>query len=364
MTPMTDLGDDHEGEHALPFATADLPGTGGVPSRSPGEFRVREIPAYAPRGEGEHLFVRFEKRELSTPTAVTAIARALAVDPGNTGYAGLKDTHAVTEQWASFQGADPERALALELDGIRVLEAARHTNKLRTGHLRGNAFELLVRGAGPRIDDARAILAALERDGAPSYFGEQRFGRRGQNVARARRWLLEKGRAPRSRFDRKLLVSVLQSLLFNDVLAARIEDGLLSRAVAGDLMRKEDTGGLFACEDVATDDERAAKFEISATGPMFGNRMREPTDEARAREQSVLERRRISREHIAMWSRWGEGTRRPLRMRLVDPWVEVVGEDLAIGFALPKGGFATVVAREITKGSEMRPLSSGVPSHT
>jgi tRNA pseudouridine13 synthase len=338
-----------------------LPGTGGVLSRSPGDFRVREIPAYSPSGEGEHLFVRFEKRELNTPDAVTAIARALGVDPRGAGWAGLKDRHAVTEQWASFAGADAGRALALELEGIRVLEAVRHPHKLRTGHLRGNAFEVVVRGAGSRLDAARAIIARLERDGVPDYFGEQRFGRGGDNAARARRWLLEGGRAPRSRFDKKLLVSALQSLLFNDALAERIRDGLLGRAVLGDVLKKEDTGGLFVCEDVATDDARAARFEVSATGPMFGARMRAAAAEAGEREARVLARHGITKEHVAGWSRWGEGTRRPFRVRLADPRVEARGEDLHLAFGLPKGAFATVVVREVTKN---RPLSEGLASHT
>ncbi len=42
------------------------------------------------------------------------------------GYAGRKDRFAVARQWFSVPRLDPGRALALEGEGIRVLEAVRH----------------------------------------------------------------------------------------------------------------------------------------------------------------------------------------------------------------------------------------------
>ena len=61
-----------------------------------------------------------------------------------------------------------ERALALEGEGVRVLEAVRHPHKLRTGQLRGNRFELKLRDLS-KPGRVAPLLAqrtgALESDG-------------------------------------------------------------------------------------------------------------------------------------------------------------------------------------------------------
>ena len=86
----------------LPYLTASLPGTGGVLRAQPEDFVVDEVPAYPPSGEGDHVFVRIEKRGLNTAQAVERIARALDVNPRDIGVAGMKDRHAVTRQWISL----------------------------------------------------------------------------------------------------------------------------------------------------------------------------------------------------------------------------------------------------------------------
>ncbi len=333
---------------SLPFATElDRPIAGRIKER-PEDFEVEELPAYEPCGEGEHLYLFIEKIGLDTKTASDRIARAIGAAPRDAGWAGLKDRHAVTRQWLSFARADAPPDLAL--DGIRVLRAARHRNKLRTGHLHGNRFRVLLRGAqAERADDARALLDALARHGAPAYYGEQRFGRDGGNAHAARAWLVDGGPAPRDRFRRKLLVSSLQSELFNRLLAARVSAGELASIVEGDLCRKEDSGGLFVATDLATERARAAAFEVSATGPMFGASMRWPEGEARAREEAALAAAGLDLAALERWRKHGEGTRRPYRFRVQGASVEVEPEGLRIAFTLPAGAYATVVLRELTR---------------
>ncbi|MFO0627613.1 MAG: tRNA pseudouridine(13) synthase TruD [Polyangiales bacterium] len=169
-----------------------MPGIGGVLRATVDDFCVDEIPAYEPSGQGEHTYARIEKRGLTTPAAVEALARALGVNPRDVGHAGLKDRHATTTQWLSLPRTDPARVLALALPGIRVLAAARHGNKLRTGHLKGNRFTLRVTGLDD-LDEAlrrtAPIADVLTREGVPNYYGEQRFGRDGDNFARGSAWL-------------------------------------------------------------------------------------------------------------------------------------------------------------------------------
>lgn len=330
----------------LPRLIAGPPPLVGQVRVRPEDFRVDEIPAYPPSGRGDHLFVRFEKVDLDTPEAVRRIAQAIGADPNQAGFAGLKDRRAVTTQWASFLFGDPSRLEGASIDGVRVLEHARHGHKLRTGHLRGNRFSLLLRSDAPGdLDRAREALAELARRGVPNYFGEQRFGR--DNVAAARRWIVEGGPAPRDRWKRKLYVSALQSAIFNELLAERVREGTVDSAIDGDLLRKEDTGGLFVAEDLERERERALRFEITATGPMFGARMRWPEREARRREEEALARAGLDEARLERVRASGEGTRRPYRVRIEDPVLTVEPEGVRLAFTLPSGAYATVVIREL-----------------
>ena len=334
----------------LPYLTATLPGIGGVLRATADDFFVDEIPAYAATGQGEHVFAHIEKRGLTTPAAVTAIARALGVRDRDIGVAGMKDRHAVTRQWLSLPPpTDPERVRALALPDITVLEATRHPHKLRTGHVRANRFRLVVKDATD-AGAARAILDALARaPGAPNYYGEQRFGRDGDNAARGREILQAGGRGKMDRF----MISALQSELFNAWLAARLTDGLYDRAIAGDVLHKRG-GGLFDCTDPATDTARLGVGEVAPTGPMFGDAMRRPADgsEAAAREDAILAAGGLTRESFHPVRRIAEGTRRDAAIEVGEASVEPAGmAGLVVCFTLPGGAYATSVMRELQKTS-------------
>ncbi len=282
-------------EGDLPYATPELPGVGGIAKVVPEDFEVEELPAYLPSGAGEHLDLWVEKRGRNTPEVARAVAAALGVTERQVGYAGLKDRQAVTRQWLSvLTKATPATPTELAGEGFRVLQIARHGNKLRTGHSKGNRFTVLLRGA-IGADPARAVLETLARRGSPNWFGAQRFGRDGDNAALGLALLgqgdhpsLEKAR--RDRFLRRLALSALQSELFNRVLALRLRESALDRAELGDQLQlgEDGRGPLFLCEDAAVDGPRVTAFEVAPTGPMFGARMKEPGGLQAQREARVL----------------------------------------------------------------------------
>lgn len=338
----------------LPFITAHVPAIQGVLKQTPEDFEVEEVPAYLPSGEGEHLYLWIEKRELNTPDAARSLARALQTRPENAGWAGLKDRRAVTRQWISFQCPSTPTAESFDVPGVRVLSVSRHGNKLRTGHLRGNRFRLRLAAVPEGHDDhARAALAHLQQVGLPAYFGTQRFGFGGKNLSSAYAWIVGGERAPQKPFLRKLFVSALQGALFNSWLGERIDNKTFGSALLGDLMRKEDTGGVFLCEDPVIDSARVASWEISPTGPMFGARMKSPTGEALALESAQLERFGVTMEHLARVERFGEGTRRPARVRPDQVSMVRAGPDLVLEFGLPRGAYATELVSELLKTREL-----------
>lgn len=339
---------------ALPFVTPDLPGTGGIAKVVPEDFRVDEVPAYLPCGEGEHTYLHVEKRGRNTREVVEDLARMLHVSAREAGVAGQKDRHALTTQWVSFPGVDPAKAEGLEGPGFRVLAAKRHGNKLRTGHLRGNRFELRLRGVGPEaLARARAVGDALAVRGLPNFYGPQRFGRFGDNAEVGRLLLLgaddPRVRRVRDRTQRRFLISAFQSDVFNRVLAARVADGSWTHPLVGDVLQKLPAGGLFVCEDPAADDPRVASFELSITGPMPGRKVRPAPGGAPAElEERMLAETGVGAEHLARTAD-AEGARRVMRLPLALDAREDA-EGLVLSFELPPGAYATVVLREITKG--------------
>jgi tRNA pseudouridine13 synthase len=342
----------------------------GVIKSTPEDFVVEEIPAYEASGEGPHVFVRFTKRGLTTDDAMRALARALGSDPREAGAAGMKDKHAVTTQTISLApprgetaSAFAERAAKVEIDHITVHEAKPHTNKLKPGHLVGNRFTISVRDiARERVAEVIASLERVGHDGLPNAFGAQRFGREGDNAARARAWLGGSGPAPRDPRQRRFLWSALQSAIFNAVLDARVEDGTWASALEGDLLKRRTSGGLFLCTDVQADRARAAEGEVSPTGPILGVKMRSPEGAPAALEQRLVQQMLGESFDLAATKKLGEGSRRALRLWIEDLRVEPLNDGaseeelqgLRVYFVLPKGAYATTVLSSAVALEETR----------
>lgn len=322
------------------------------------DFRVDELASYEPCGEGEHTYLKFEKRGMTTPYAITQIARVLKIQPRDVGYAGLKDRHAVTTQSVSLPRVDPERVAAMEIPGLRVLSVSRHRNKLRTGHLKGNRFELRVRDVagsmGEALERAQAIARIIGPAGVPNYYGEQRFGRDGDNAARAKEWLSGANPGPRDPHQRRFMVSALQSELFNAWLGQRVRDGLIDSYVEGDLAARGPSGRpwLVTAEDAAL---LYPSGEASPTGPMFGRSMERPTGAAEAREEAVLAGASLDRAFFDRIGPLAEGARRPARVFVEDLSVTAEPDALVFRFTLPAGAYATVVMREFGVSSPTTP---------
>lgn len=315
---------------------------------APEDFRVDEVPLYSPAGEGGHTFVRVEKRGRTTEEVARALARAAGVPPRDVGYAGRKDRFAVTTQWFSVPGLPPESAGRLALPDARVLEAAAHPHKLRTGQLRANRFSIALREGVADRAGIEARLAGLVERGMPNRFGGQRFGRDGANADRGRKLLAGELRL-RDRRQARFLLSALQADVFNAVLAARGPD--LSRLERGDLAVVHASGGLFWVDDPAREAPRAARFEISATGPIFGTKTRRPEGAPGERERAVMAARDIPENPRPPRGISLRGSRRPLRIRpeaaRLEPLGTGGGAGLRVHFTLPPGSYATVLLEEL-----------------
>lgn len=334
---------------APPLLTVDLPAAGGRLGLEPEDFVVDEIPSMIPSGRGEHLYVRVRKRLWTTPDMLRAVARAARVRDRDIGSAGMKDKHAVTTQWLSLPpGARPPEQWELP-DGLEVLESGRAERKLRTGQQLGNRFRIRL----VDVDDADAaarIVALLRERGLPNYFGPQRFGRGGNNLAEAVAWL-ERG-APaegrRARFYRKLYPSVVQAEIFNRYLALRSELAL-DRLLEGEVVRLDGSRSVFVVEDPEAEMPRLVSGDIHPTGPITGPHMKAPRGVPLELEERATAASGLDASGLELMGRLADGTRRDLVVAVEALALQARDDgSLVLDFSLPSGSYATSVIRELT----------------
>lgn len=340
----------------LPYITKDIKGISGTIREKPEYFMVEELPAYEPEGKGEHLYINFTKKELSTPEFQKQLAFIFNLNQNDIGVAGLKDKHAITTQTASicFEGKDKSEEAIKEVTdkiekeiNVKVNWYKFHTNKLKPGHLRGNKFTITITNLNnieEAFEKANNIASILKQTGIPNFYGEQRFGMNGDNAEKGLA-ILKGELKVRDRFEKKFLLSSFQSQLCNKYLIKRIEMNF-SKLIKGDICKKHDTGGLFVVEDLEKEQTRYNNKEISFTAPMFGEKLWFSEGESGEIEKSIIQETGLTEEQI---KRLGTGTRRLGRLLVDDLQVEKTNEGIKLSFTLLKGSFATIVLREFCK---------------
>jgi tRNA pseudouridine13 synthase len=340
--------------NTLPYLTADLPGVGGTLKTVPADFVVEELPAYEPSGRGEHLFLWIEKEGISADALIEHLAQTLQIPRAAIGVAGLKDRHAITRQCVSVPAHVEDKVASASTEAIRIVWARRHQNKLKTGHLRGNRFSILLRTDPGRLSAAETIVERLRSQGVPNYYGEQRFGLNGETAALG--FALLRGEtsakalpAARRKFLLRLALSAAQSELFNMALADRMERGQLQTVHAGDVMRKVTTGGVFVAEEVPIEQARLNAGELQITGPLFGPKMPQPRGAIAEREVALLAAARLSAADFQRYPKLTAGARRPYLIAVPDLTVAADPAGLRFTLTLPPGTYATVAMREVMK---------------
>ncbi len=319
---------------------------------APEDFVVEEQMPYTLAGAGEHLWVKLRKRGYNTEQVAKQLARSAGVTRREVGYAGMKDRHAVSVQWFSLHlAARPDPDWDSLPEGMTVLESTRHSRKLKTGALAGNRFNIVLRDCsdGSLIHYRDAVLRrseAIRTQGVPNYFGEQRFGHGGGNVAAARAMFAGSGNV-RDRKQGGIYLSAARSLIFNEVLARRVSAGSWDQALDGDAMMLNGSRSFFVPEGV--DDiirRRLAEADIHPSGPLWG-RGNLPTNAA-VRELETT----VASAHTdlvrGLEAAGLEQERRALRVipqEFSTQWLDATA--LSLTFVLPPGSYATMLVREL-----------------
>ncbi|WP_455924332.1 tRNA pseudouridine(13) synthase TruD [Pseudomonas putida] len=311
------------------------------------DFQVDEVLDIPLAGEGEHLWLWVEKRNLNTEEAARRLAKAAGVPLRTVSYAGLKDRQALTRQWFSLHlpgKADPDLSAA-ENETLSILKIARHKRKLQRGAHSANGFTLRLTALEADHTALDARLEQLKTTGVPNYFGTQRFGFQGGNVHDARQWAVRQA-LPEQRNVRSRLLSTARSYLFNQVLAARVADGSWNQARVGDLLAFTDSRSFFPAGEAECSDPRLAILDLHPTGPMWGEGDSPATGAIHDLEQNVGERLAPLGDWLAKAGMAHE--RRILRLPIGGlTWHYPEPDILQLEFVLPAGCFATVVVREL-----------------
>ncbi|MCO6057137.1 tRNA pseudouridine(13) synthase TruD [Pseudomonas sp. MOB-449] len=311
------------------------------------DFQVDEVLDIPLAGEGEHLWLWVEKRELNTEEAARRIARAAGVPLKVVSYAGLKDRQALTRQWFSLHlpgKSDPDLSGA-ENANLRILRSARHKRKLQRGAHSANGFTLRLTRLVADREALELRLKRLAEAGVPNYFGLQRFGHGGGNVVDARAFA-ERKELPVQRNLRSRLLSAGRSFLFNRVLAERVAAGTWNQAQVGDLLAFTDSRSFFAAGEAECVDPRLAELDLHPTGPLWGAGASPAAGVSQSTEQSVAESEAVLCQWLAEAGL--EHERRILRLPIGGlTWHYPEPDVLQLEFVLPAGCFATAVVREL-----------------
>ncbi|MFT7126908.1 MAG: tRNA pseudouridine13 synthase [Pseudoalteromonas tetraodonis] len=327
--------------HGDPLATVQI-------RQSNSDFKVYELPPCVPDGAGEHIWVHVRKDGCNTDWVAEQLARVAKVKVRDVSYAGRKDRHAICEQWFSvhYPGLETPELIS-DCDEFEILSQARHGRKLRTGGLKGNRFEIVMRPTSGVIDPAvlnQRISDIIEK-GVPNFFGEQRFGSDMSNLRQVERWVAG-GSLPRSRNRRSLTISAARSWLFNLVVAGRLRKNQTDLLVNGDYCVVAGRHSGFTVDGV-TDGQitQVANGEIEISAPLIGEEISSDYLELYIdlSAETYVSQWCTKLACIQMSTDW-----RPIRLMLRQLTVQNNNDgSVSLEFSLPAGAFATSVIREI-----------------
>ncbi|MGY8862702.1 MAG: tRNA pseudouridine(13) synthase TruD, partial [Pseudomonadales bacterium] len=168
------------------------------------DFLVTEDLGYEPCGEGEHVYLDITKTDTNTDFLARSIAKLAGVPVKQVNYSGLKDRRGITRQWfgvhlpGKAEVVDPDWQL-LQSPEVHLHQVVRHLRKLKTGVHQGNFFAIRLRNI-KASDALEQKLTIISEQGAPNYFGDQRFGHHGGNLGLALSMM--QGKRIKDRFKR------------------------------------------------------------------------------------------------------------------------------------------------------------------
>ena len=353
------------------------------------DFIVNELLPLDFTGEGEHLWLHIEKSGMNTAYLAKLLSEWADIPLRDVGYSGLKDRHALTTQWFSLR--IPKKQLPPtefapvdigENETVTILAQHWHNKKLNRGTHRANQFVITLRdiqfaSVGDKNGENNAspeqLLSAKEaveqhltrigENGVPNYFGPQRFGRQGNNVREALSLFARPPREPRPqpkkskrkrapREQNTMELSAARSLIFNEILAARVRNGSWNTGLAGEVFNLDGSGSIFTSETL--DDTLHARIDsgdIHPTAVLWGTGNDKVTGSAADLETEVVQHSPLLMQlATGLEQRDIKAQRRALRLPIEAlSWEWSDDQTLVLNFTLTTGSFATSVLASLVQ---------------
>jgi tRNA pseudouridine13 synthase len=324
------------------------------------DFQVREILNFEPDGEGDHLFLLVEKDGLTTQNVQKRLMRHFKVPGRDVSFSGMKDKQAITQQWFSVKigNQEPGDIKQLNSERLKIRRQLENKRKLKRGSHSRNQFEIRLRNLSDKAECLVERLRQISKDGVPNYFGEQRFGKNGENVEKAMQ-LFTGEIEIKDRYQRGIYISAARAFLFNKVLSKRVEDKNWNTYLTGDLMCLDASSACFKPElwD-QTLAERLNEKDIHPSGPLWGAGVGKGKTKSEgvcaALEEAVLSAESVLKSGLEQSGL--QSDRRALRSMPIDIDYEIEDDEtMLLKFTLNKGSYATAFLRELVK---LRPLQT------
>ncbi|WP_227681068.1 tRNA pseudouridine(13) synthase TruD [Psychrobacter alimentarius] len=347
------------------------------------DFIVNEILPLEFTNDGEHLWLHIQKSGVNTAYLAKLLSEWADIPLRDVGYSGLKDRHAVTTQWFSLR--IPKKQLPTtefapidigDNESVTILAQHWHNKKLNRGTHKANEFIITLRNvryeAGLENTSEQTHLAkqhleqhlkTISETGVPNYFGPQRFGREGNNVREAlalfarppRDAMSQPKKSKRKRVPREqntMELSAARSLIFNEILAARVRGGSWNAGLAGEVFNLDGSGSIFTSEEV--DDTLRARLnsgDIHPTGVLWGTDNNKVSAAAANIENSTVQNNPLLLQlAIGLEKREVKAQRRALRLPIEAlSWRWNDEETLVLSFTLTTGSFATSVLASVVQ---------------
>ena len=389
---MTAIENQHLDPATIDFAavthSADLPQPMKPPIKQalykakPEDFVVNERLEVDFTGEGEHLWLHIKKSGINTAYLAKLLSEWANIPLRDVGYSGLKDRQALTTQWFSLrlpkkQKPDSDFAPVdiKEHETVKIIAEHWHNKKLNRGTHNANQFVITLRdiefAKDQTLGDKSSVeqhLQTISKTGVPNYFGPQRFGFGGNNIREALNLFarpLKSTSSAKKKNKRKsalreqnsMELSAARSLIFNQILAARVQDGSWNTGLNGEVFNLNGSGSIFASEHMdETLQARLASGDIHPTAAMWGAGNNKVAGEAAELENTVvqqdallaalatgLEQRDVKAQHRAL--------RLPIEA-LSWEWLDASDSNeqaLILSFTLTTGSFATSILASIVQ---------------
>ena len=393
---MTAIENQHLDPATIDFAavthSADLPQPMKPPIKQalykakPEDFVVNERLEVDFTDAGEHLWLHIKKSGINTAYLAKLLSEWADIPLRDVGYSGLKDRQALTTQWFSLrlpkkQKPDSDFAPVdiKEHETVKIIAEHWHNKKLNRGTHNANQFVITLRdiefAKDQTLGDKSSVeqhLQTISKTGVPNYFGPQRFGFGGNNIREALNLFarpLKSTSSAKKKNKRKSAVreqnsmelSAARSLIFNQILAARVQDGSWNTGLNGEVFNLNGSGSIFASEHMdETLQARLASGDIHPTAVMWGAGNNKVAGEAAKLENTVVQQDALlAALATGLEQREVKAQRRALRLPVEDlswRWAdEQDGEQtLVLSFTLTTGSFATSVLASVVEHLTVR----------